>query len=247
MNKINFNQEISRESFKGFIDEHKDYLFPSLAIIISIALFLFVLLPQILAFPKTRTEVNTEEKKLDEFVAARNYAGSVNSADLNTDLILATKALPVDKDYTSMINAVSSAAESSSTTIQSYRFLIGSGTLNKTSLAAGGIPSIAIQVNINGDYNQLLTFMKALYETVPVSEISNVSYSNGSSLLLINFFYKPLPSAEVSTGELIRDKNIQEKDVFEIITNWKVPAEGLSDIIVVPASESGEINSGSPF
>ncbi|TXG76510.1 hypothetical protein E6Q11_04595 [Candidatus Dojkabacteria bacterium] len=247
MNKSNLNKEVSRESVRAYYEDHKEYLYPSLAIVASFFLFLFVLLPQILLFPKTRSEVNTEEKKLDSFVAAQNFASSVNSANLNNDLLLSTKALPTEKDYTSMINAVSSAADDSGTVIESYRFLIGGGTLSKTALASGSIPVVILRVNVNGTNEQVVNFMKSLYQTTPVSEISSVAYSVGSAQLTINFFYKPLPSADINSSELIRDKNSEEKGTFENISSWKTPAEGISDIKIVPATDSADLDVGSPF
>lgn len=243
--KINLNQSVSKESTRNFYEDHKDYLYPLVAILISFALFLFVILPQIIAFPAKKVEVDAEEKKLDGYVAAREYAGSISSTTLSEELLLSTQALPVEKDYTSMVLAISSAANATNTTIENYRFLLGGAGSSKTKLSGGSIPSIVLQTNVKGTADQIVQFITELSETLPLSEVSELSYANGTSQIYINFFYKPLPSADISSSEFVREKNAEEKETFDALSSLKLPVAAES-IQVVPATESG-IPSNSPF
>lgn len=240
------NTQLNKESIKALYVENKEYLLPVMAIMISIFLFLFVLLPQVASFPAKKTQVDNEEKKLNTFVEARRFAGSLNSKVLGDELVLATKALPIDKNYTEMVNALSSAASSSNVVIENYNFILTGKNQIPSQNSATSIPSVSLQANLKGESAQIFEFLKTIYQTVPISEIVSINYASGLAQVNIKFYYKPLPSADINNSDLIRKKSPEEQEMFDNISSWQDSSVSIGDIQIIPASESA-VQTSSPF
>lgn len=236
------NQELSKENLKGIYIEQKALLVPVLSIIISIILFLFFLLPQLTAFPAKKTEVDSEEKKLNTIKKATEYARVSNPLIVEEDLKIAGQVLPLEKDFEGVLNAISAAANTSGVVVGQYEF-----TLNSSARAVGllgGIPSLTFTVSVDGDPQQILDFANELYKTAPISEITEINYSNNGAAFTILFYYKPLTPAGFEDGSLVRKMTQVEEETITDIKNWTLPLANLSEIQVVPASGAGSLTDG---
>lgn len=238
--KLALNQELNKENLKGIYIEQKALLVPVLSILISIFLFLFFLLPQLTAFPAKKTEIDSEEKKLDTIKKATEFARVSNPLVVDEDLKIAGQVLPVEKDFEGILNAISAASNASGVVVGQYQFTLNSAARNVGVLS--GIPFLIFTVSVDGDPQQVLDFANELYKTAPVSEITEINYSNNAAAFTILFYYKPITPAGFEDGSLVRKMTPVEESTINDIKEWSLPLANLSEIQVIPASGSGSLS-----
>jgi hypothetical protein len=201
------------------LDEYRAYLAPAVAILVSILLFLFFLLPQFFSLSEKRNNANSESKKLNELVEAKNIATSADQTQLAANISLVNSVLPSSKNFESIINALSTAAAESGTVIQDYQFQ------DNTALAGTKLksfPSLSFTVNIFANPSQTMDFISKLYEKAPVSEVEQISQSESFSNLTISFFYRPFSPITDTSSIQISKMNSVQSNTLNTISQWNV-------------------------
>lgn len=237
--KINMNAQLNKGTFKNFYYDHKEYLVPIVSITISAFLLLFFILPQISSFSEKNKEKNTEVAKLDELKKTTSIASTADLKKLDSDLALASGALPAGKDFEKILGALSSAASNTNVAIVDYQFQ-DSGSL------VGSVqkfPALSFKINLLATPAQAIDFTNKLYESLPLSETSTFSYSKDVSSLTILFYYKPFAPVGSEEKVTIERMNDAQSQTLDTISGWASKSIGVNDIL--PSSESAKTSS--PF
>jgi hypothetical protein len=237
---MNINK-INKESLQLAYYENKDYLIPFVAIGVSIVLFFIFILPQLVSFPAKKQSVDLENEKLNKIKETEQIIVSQDNDELDSNLKLVTKTLPVTKSFEEILNGISTAAALSGTQIENYQFqnLDVSGTTPSKYL------KIDFRVTILGDARETTPFIKELYKTFPVSEVTGIQSDLGDSTISISLFYKPFPIVEGESRNLLKALTIEQSKVLNEIKNWNESNTG--EIIFEENASSSARTSGSPF
>lgn len=238
--KINFNAELNKEQVDYFLREYKQFAAPALSLLVAVLLFLFVLLPQIFSFSSKKSTADSENKKLSQLKDAENIAASTDVVTLSSNLSLSSGVLPSDKDFQSILNAISQAASDSNVSIKSYQF---SNFQPSTMLL--NYPSLTFSIDVDGSAAQVIQFIDSLYKKAPISEVTEFTGDGGSSSLTVLFYYKPFLPATETTNISVRKMNQTESNILNVISDWGV-FSGVETGILPESTESAE-TSGSPF
>lgn len=237
------NSKFDKESLKLLYLENKEFSLPFLAIGISFILFFVFILPQVLSFPSKKTSRDQEVVRLNEIKVAKLLLAGVNERALDTQIELATNALPSEKDYGAILNAITKAANLSNSQLDGYGFF-GSSTAQPAA-AKNKTPNLTFKISINGDPKQVVKFVNELYKTSPVAGLTNIEYGGGITELTVEFYYKAF-APEVTSSEILpRELTVKEKETLEKISDWN---QAVSEQIIntnQTATESG--TSSSPF
>ena len=145
----------------------------------------------------------------DESIATRDRVAILNSnislmSSLNKDTLenkrkLVLAALPAEKDFGEIINAVSVSSLRSGVSVDDFAFGLGPIASTSGIKAKGGtdIDSIALTLMIKGNIDSVKSFIKEMQEKVPLSEVVSVDSGSGGgtttlSYLFYSKIYRPL-------------------------------------------------------
>lgn len=230
-----FNSEFNKENILAIYEENKQFILPLVAIIISILLLLFLILPQIIAFPSNKAEADRETVKLNKMQAAYDYLIKLDEQIVNSNLTLAQKALPDKKDFGSVLNAISIASGKSSTQIFDYKFQESSGTQTK-------YPTLLFNIEIIGGIREAISFINELYKVYPLSTVAGFSSANNFSKINVNFYYRAFPPITEDDRLTVTKMNNEQQSALETISKWDIV-----DIEVEVPLEATSSSTTSPF
>lgn len=202
---------VDLEVLKILYLKYRDYFLPAIAIILSWYLFIQIVVPKIQNFLTTKDIVLTDEQTLTVLTQNYNTIAQLDKNEEDKFLTIANKALPPQKDFAGILNAVSAAAVNSSVVVNDYSFPIG----DINAINSVGKPNQSIQVTlvIKGDTNHTKAFISSLSKTLPLSEIVSLNVvEETTSTITANFFYVPLSRVNfVDTNSLPTLNQAQKK------------------------------------
>ncbi len=239
---MKFNTELNKDSLREFYLENKKFMVPAAAIAISFALFIFFILPQILAFPQNKQEADLENEKLTRIEQALEAARNANPQNIDSQLTVASATLPQVKNFESVLGTIESAASLSNTLILSYVFQ-DTQTPDQENTSKG-TPSLNFKIEILGDPQEATFFIDELYVSNPISDVIGVNTSDGVSELDVLFYYKPLETISAEQKIEIKLLSADQNNIFNQISDWKNPSVPLTIDFDFTSTPSG---SSSPF
>lgn len=186
-NKINLNSATLRLLHV----KYKEFIIPSITIIVSIILFFVIILPQINSFFGVKEKAKADLEKLNTVRSNLNLLSGINQASLDSYFKVVTTALPLHKEFEGVLNALSIASQKSGVSLGNFEFKVGD--LSKVENAAR-FPDLKLNISVNGSLKGVANFIEELSRTLPLSEVTDISISNTLSNITISFYYKAMQS-----------------------------------------------------
>jgi hypothetical protein len=233
------NKEITKESLKALYEEKKAYGVPLFSILVAFFLVIFFILPQVLSLPGKLSERTAEMEKLTNLNDKEKVLTSTNEQTLDANLRLATKALPGEKDFESIISALSLAASNSNVVLSDYAFQSVEAVDDEERF-----PTLSFEVSVIGEARSIISFTNELYNISPIAEVDAITIGEASSKVLVNFYYKPFPQLTNEDILNISELSERERETLSTISNW-AQSESSLELVAPPSTESGERSS--PF
>lgn len=213
--------EIDSSSIKYLYKKHKDYVVPIVTIIVSFILFLQITIPTLNNLSAREQEVKFEREKLTTLRSNLKVLSALNELSLDLQLSVAADALPSDKNFAGVLNAVSISANKSGIFLGDYEFQVGD--LTKTVTPLKGLPSLQLSLITSGDANATARFVEELYRSFPISEVTNIEINGNRATLSTVFYYKPVALGK--TDEYVALSNLSKEDLDTIkdLSTWNNP------------------------
>src|SRR3989442_361008 len=109
---------------------YKDSQYVSLGLVVlvvSVCLMLFsrVVIPQFENWFSIRNEVVETNARIDAIKSNINFMQNLDKSQLNTQAQIASSALPTEKDFGAMLNALSDAAVHAGVSLEDFTFQVG--------------------------------------------------------------------------------------------------------------------------
>lgn len=186
-NKVN----IDLTTLKFLYSRYKGFLVPVIVIFSSFALFVVVIIPQIQGLFTIKAKAQEASKKISVIRNNFNLLSNMSDSTLDSQLQILSFALPINKDFVGILNAVSSASYKSGVIVGSFQLQIGD--LSQTPIDKSGTSTITLNLNIDGSVKDVSSFVGELGKTLPLSEVYSVEIGSNLSTVSIVFYYKPLP------------------------------------------------------
>lgn len=197
---------------------YKQYLIPLVIIVVCFFIFLEVILPQ---FSEWRLAVDEESKIQDRITILENnlkFLSSIDNSNLNSNLQVASSAFPIEKDFVSILNAITLATGRSGVKIGDFIFQVGE--LSPKPVKSALIPSLAIALSVNEGINGTERFLSELSNSLPVSEVTDLQIAGANSNISILFYYRPLPLVKYSYSTPINSISPKNQSTLDTITSW---------------------------
>lgn len=224
---MNPNLHIDQSVLHILYIKYKVYLLPFGIILLCVILFFSFVMPQFQTYFNTRDEVAADETTIAHLNQNLATLQGLNPEQIKTNLAIAEAALPIEKDYAGILNAISEAASSANVSIGDYSFQIGDIYSKNPSTAINGQLPVDIALTISGTLDDAQNFMAALNKEFPLSEVASISTRNGNgSEIKATFFYNPLPPIQFSPTFLIQPISpVQQKLMISLAKDFRRPQD----------------------
>lgn len=224
---MNPNLHIDQSVLHILYIKYKAYLLPLGVIILCVILFFAVVLPQFQAYFASREEVTADETQIEHLNQNIGTVQLLNTQEITKNLDIAVAALPSEKDYAGILNAISDAASIANVSIGDYSFQIGDIFSKQPTSAGNGQLPVDISLTISGSVDDAQNFMIALSKEFPLSEVISISNrGGGGSEIKATFFYNPLPPIQFNPASSLQQLSIpQQKLMSSLAKDFRRPQD----------------------
>lgn len=228
------------QSLKIIYNRNKHYIIPGVVIFVSILLIIQVVIPQFRTLSLVREEAKQAEKVLDGLKQDLSVLESQDQETLESQLRTSSLALPINKDFGGILNALYSAAARSGVNIGRFSFEVGN--LESKDEKDVKFSTIDLSVNLDNDILAVNSFVDIIGKTLPISDISIIRTDNKISNIGLLFYYRTLPPASLKKGGRIVPLSQKHLGLLSKINDFNntVAAD-------IPAESSPSARSTNPF
>ncbi|MBI1982339.1 MAG: hypothetical protein HYS68_02030 [Candidatus Levybacteria bacterium] len=204
--------------YKVLYERYREYIVPLLIIFVCTVLIVGVVIPQVQDFLAT---VNaTKELRSQIAILKKNvqFLTGLDPATLDLQLGIASSALPPEKDFAGILNAVTTASARSGASLGDFSFAVGELSTKSAQLA--GQPSIQVALTVSGDVFFAKRFIQELSKTMPLSEVLNAAVSGKSSSLTTVFYYKVFSPIQFDGRKPLSGLSQNEEQLLNKLSSW---------------------------
>lgn len=234
-------EHIDINTLRVLYSRYKDFIVPFLAIAVVIGLFVKITVPSIHDLLKGYEEQKVTIQTLENMRNKLNFLKGMDDSNIDSQFRIVSRALPIDKDFTGVLNAISDASNKSGVVLGGFKFVVGS--LSKVE-EMGEYPILNLSIALNGNVEAVDNFIGQLVKTLPLSEITKVSAEKDSSVVAIDFYYKPLKPSKDDDSLPISPISSKGLSLIDELSTFNIPQ---SPFIESPISDSVSTPSANPF
>lgn len=213
---------MSRDTKVLFL-KYKKFLIP-IGVVVGVFLLVFmVILPQIGSIFDKLKQIEAAKSEINMLEASVNTIQKTSDATLDENFNLVLKTLPAEKNVELIFSALSEAANVANSQLSDFSVRVGGvyGRAFQVPTTTGS-PSIEVAAHIEAaDSRSVNEFMKVLYETLPLSEITKVNINEGKGSYTINFFFKPVGTAKIAEQYDIKPLSQQDQNLLKQLKEWE--------------------------
>ena len=114
---------------------------------------------------------------------------NTNEKSLDAQLKILNLALPLNKDFSSILNSIYYASQRTGVSLGSFSLQIGD--LLETQ-KKDDFPIISLSIPMNANVVAANSFIETISKTIPLSEVTLIKIKNTVSTVELSFYYKPL-------------------------------------------------------
>ncbi len=179
-----------------------------------------MVIPQIQEWFLLRDQEKITNEKITVLKQNLSFLSTLDDGNNNRQLQVASTALPSEKDFTSILSAISQAAANSGISVGDFSFQVGELSATKAS-NTNSTPEIDIILVINGGIDGTRQFLHELTNRLPLSEVTNVRVNDATTTITILFYYKPLPVLGMSDSKVIKTLSKNDIALLDLLSSFK--------------------------
>ncbi|HVA96282.1 MAG TPA: hypothetical protein VND99_01385 [Candidatus Acidoferrales bacterium] len=239
---------IGKKGFRYWYYLYRDskyysYSLIGITFIVSFVLIFYVIIPELTNWFSIRDEIAATQQRISVLQQNISFINNLDKAVLNSQLQTATDALPSDKNFGSMLQALSKASADSGVSLNDFSFQVGnlSSSTNHTHVIVpqnNGLSNILITVVANGNINSIKNFIKDLGNNLPLSEVTNIDGNGGNVSVSIQFFEKPFPNISFSGDTPLTPLSSSKVTLLQSLSKIDTAANGNQNAATVVSSGS---------
>lgn len=226
--------------FLMYYYRYKDSVRFSLGVIggiflITASLILFIVFPQIQSWFSLQSEVNATKSRISILKSNQSLLTSTSDPVLSKQFDIVKSALPYEKDFVGILEAINTATVKSGVVLNDFSFQVGDLSTKSAQLLPQ--TAISIQLSLIGELTRIEEFLKEIYEKVPLAEVIKVSYTKGGSSISLIYFYKIAPTQiQLSYIQPIKSMNENHFLLLKTLEEWRASRQS----IIPRSSQSAE-------
>lgn len=209
-----------------------------LIIVMCVLLVLTYILPQFEKYLSIRQEVIATRERTATVLDNVEYISNLDRRLLTTQMSAVSSALPPDKNFGNILEALSDSAVRVGVSFQDYSFEVGNVSSNSAQINNArikGLSAVKITLTVDGTLDQTRKFLIEAAKALPLSEVTAIEGSEGSLNVTFEFFQKRLPTVTLD----------DEKPIPRVISTHATLINQLTSWQRIPEPEDAPIGSGS--
>lgn len=236
MNKKVF---FGKNDLRFFYYRYKDSSYYSLliiavSIIVCVLLIFNIIVPQAEKYFSITREVAMQRRKLDILKKNINFMNNLDKSQLDSQFQTSIQALPVEKDFVAVLNALSDSAIRSGVTIDDFSFNAENVNASSSKLY------LDLVIKVNGSIDRIKTFLQKINEELPLAEVVDVNNNHGSTFIGLKFYYNIYPKIAFHEDEPLIPISDADKELLNKLSSWKPTS------ISIPVEQPVASSSSSP-
>lgn len=233
MNSFTFDESV----WKKLYEANKEFLLPLTIVLVCIMLVFLFIIPQIQQINNDNAELKDIQAQTQVLQDNAKFLSSINEVEQEKQVDAATKALPSEKDFAGMLYAIRNASAKAAIGLGDFTLRIGDLSEKTTQQKT---PSVSIEIDIAGGPQDAQRFIEALAKTSPVSQVIEVSSSQKTTTLSVQFYYKPVTTLSLNFTKPLHPLSAKLSETLNITSAWNRSQE--FDVSNTPvASRSGSL------
>jgi len=190
----------------------------------SILTFLYLILPQIRNYFSIREEIQTTRERIAIINNNIRFLSQLDENQLEEDFLLASSALPPERDVASLISAINQAAIMSEITLDDFSFQVGQISSRSTEVPEDSQKNALVTFTARGDVLQIRDFLTNLQQKIPLlalREIDAQFFATGSTQVVITYFYNTFPLITEDGTIPISALSPENEALLEKLRSWR--------------------------
>lgn len=220
------------------LQKQKELLIPVFTIFVSVLLIIFFIGPQGKDYFDERKKVNEALARLAILKKNQKSLESIDVKLQNEQVKKAIALFPLNKDYASILGAITMASVKTGVSLGDYSFKVGNLSEPQKNST---VPSFTIQLTVNSPIDGVRRFLRELYTTAPLSEVTDVRLSPSSSSISTVFYYQPLPSLILQYNKMVKIVSM-DQSTLNTLSSWEGVNDSLQSPVLVISSASASLS-----
>lgn len=206
----------------------------SLVGLVSIILIVQLVIPQIENWFSIRNEVLATRERIDNINRNIVFMNNIDKVSLEEQVVVTTTALPFEKDFGGILNALTDSSLKAGVVLDDYSFQVGSvaSVSGKQRGPIKEFSSVRLNITISGNADGVENFLKEINTKLPLSEVIQISGEFGSTNISLEFYQKPFPSLVIKDDQLLIPFTRKQEDRLSEFNAWK-PAVSVQEPQIV--------------
>lgn len=242
--RIFFGQNSIRYLYFKYKDSNY-FIYSTFGLIIVICLILVfgLIIPQYNNYLSIRQQVKSKKQAINNINQNIDFIQTLDKNNLNSQFTLVTNALPPDKEFSLIINSLSTASIRAGVTLLDFNFTVGKiastsafqnnfsddseNIIDGENTLEEGIRDFNLENSINttivisGSFSGMGNFLEEISQSFPISELISMDKQRNSATINLKFHYKPYPKVLFNEIELIKPLSQDELQVLNKISSWR--------------------------
>lgn len=224
---------LEKNSLRFLYYRYKDSPYFSLTIVgaiivVCVILIIQIIIPQAQSWFSLRDEVLATRERIAVLRENQNFMNNLDRSLLESQLQVATQALPHEKNFDSILDAISVAALTAGVSLGDFSFQVG--TISSASPSAqqavpgadpNGLTNVDITLTVASNIDGTKRFLKEVKEKLPLSEVSHVEGSPQNTVVTLRFFQKALPQLSFDKAKPIVPVSDTNKQMLQQLSSWQ--------------------------
>ncbi len=241
MKRIFFGQNDLRFLFYRFKDSrYYSLTLVSFTIIVSMILVFSVVIPLASNYFSIRNEVLALRTKIGIIQQNTVFMANLNKDELDSQVKVASQAIPADKDFAQILNALADSSLSSGVSLEDFVFVVGNISSKSAKLDINQnnpLSTLDLELTVKGRQDNIKAFVKEINEKLPLSEINGLESNFKSTKITVKFYHKPFPNIAFKEDEQISPISAADKETLQKLSTWET-AVNILDFSATPSTQS---------
>lgn len=222
------SSDLSLLKLKAFL---KDYYMLIIAFVLVSFSLLIVFIPFIKEIFSLQSDISSNKKTLELLSLKESMLDSMDEAKLNSQVDLLESALPSEKPALYIIDILNASSSKFGLQLGSFEFSPGSLATNSAELeksvkVKSGIDSIEVDVEVSGEFDNLLTYIDYLENALPLMKARAISFSTAKKDTIVDvtlsldvYFLLP-PETIGRTSDPLKKISESQLDAYEKVSQY---------------------------
>lgn len=197
----------------------------ALIVLASIILVTQVVIPQVQSWFSIRDEVIATRDKIDVLNNNIAFMNNINKSQLDEQVKTATKALPVNKDFAAILNAVADSAQTSGVSLQDFSFQVGdiNAVKGQQDSLERDLSQVKLIISVNGTFDSVEGFLKKIAQELPLSEVTDVEGDLNGTTITLQFYQKAFPNIVFDDETPLVPISNKDSALLDKMNGWQPP------------------------